>query len=53
MHACSVCEQFADPAAAVADSISSLDKDVVNEVLLEVASGAELKSPDIRSVTPE
>jgi hypothetical protein len=24
--------QFTDPAAAVADSISSLDKDVVNEV---------------------
>ena len=41
--------KFADPAAAVADSISSLDKDVVDEVILDVASGKELRSPDIRA----
>lgn len=42
-------KQFADPAAAVADSISSLDKDVVDEVILDVASGAELRNPELRA----
>ena len=41
--------KFTDPAAAVADSISSLDKDVVNEVLLDVATGSELRHPDLRA----
>jgi len=41
--------KFTDPAAAVADSISSLDKDVVNEVLLDVATGSELRNPDLRA----
>jgi hypothetical protein len=42
-------KQFTDPAAAVADSISSLDKDVVDEVILDVASGAELRNPELRA----
>ncbi|TFJ85538.1 hypothetical protein NSK_003047 [Nannochloropsis salina CCMP1776] len=41
--------KFTDPAAAVADSISSLDEDVVNEVLLDVATRSELQNPDLRA----
>lgn len=33
----------------MADSISSLDKDVVDEVILDVASGAELRNPELRA----